>query len=368
MDEQAGAPTPLRGASKSKRGSGRLQGLQVGRGIAALLVVGSHATLSAQAFYGTVFGGFWSFGHFGVDFFFVLSGFIIYYAHHRDEAGWFSWSLYAKKRTARIYSPYLPISLAMVATYTLLPELSHAEREFGLIPSILLIPTGKSPALGPAWTLMHEMLFYAVFSLRFYNKRAFLAFSILWSAGIFAYAFLPADHTLVDFLLSPHNFEFVIGMAISRLVATGHRGNLVMLLVGMLFVVAYAFGSYLVDIDRAFSSPVLEVLYLGTAFGRVVWGLCGVEVAWKVRFPRALIFLGAASYSVYLVHDPAISLLSRVAAVLRESYAAPPVVLFLAIVCLATLAGVLYHLIWERPVFRVLSKAIAESVARGSRS
>jgi len=362
-DDQVGAPTQTRCATKQKRGPGKLLGLQVGRGVAALLVVCCHATLSAQAFYGEAFGGFWSFGNIGVDFFFVLSGFIIYYAHHSDGVGLSSWSRYAKKRIIRIYSPFLPVSLVMLAAYALATGLSHGSREIGVIPSILLIPTGRSPALSPAWTLMHEMLFYTVFSLWFYSRRAFFRFSVLWTIGIFAYAFVPGDHATMNFLLNPHNSEFVVGMVISWLVAKGYRGNLSALLFGVISVAVYAVASYLVDIDQLFGSSMLEVLYLGTAFGLVVWGLCGVEAVWKVRFPSALIFLGAASYSVYLVHDPAISLLSRVAALVRQSYAVPNDVLFLVVVCGATLAGVLYHLIWEKPVLRFLTKVIVKSAA-----
>tara|TARA_R100001460_G_scaffold91283_1_gene133035 strand:+ start:417 stop:704 length:288 start_codon:yes stop_codon:yes gene_type:complete len=55
--------------------------LQIGRAVAALLVVLHHATLGSRKFYGEAFGGFWGFGNIGVDFFFVLSGFIIYWAH-----------------------------------------------------------------------------------------------------------------------------------------------------------------------------------------------------------------------------------------------------------------------------------------------
>ena len=65
----------------------RLLGIQAGRGFAALLVVFYHATkmISLPQYAGhEPLHGFFQFGHAGVDFFFVLSGFIIMYVHYDD--------------------------------------------------------------------------------------------------------------------------------------------------------------------------------------------------------------------------------------------------------------------------------------------
>jgi len=65
--------------------TGKLEGVEASRGAAAILVVGVHATSMLAGQYGRpVFGGLMSFGHAGVDFFFVLSGFIITFTHGRD--------------------------------------------------------------------------------------------------------------------------------------------------------------------------------------------------------------------------------------------------------------------------------------------
>ena len=77
------------------------RGLQVGRGVAALLIVLHHCSLGAEKFYGSEpFYGFWEFGSIGVDFFFVLSGFIIYWAHSKDTKGVRSAVSYFKKRVS----------------------------------------------------------------------------------------------------------------------------------------------------------------------------------------------------------------------------------------------------------------------------
>lgn len=115
--------------------------LQIGRAVAALLVVLHHATLGSLAFYGEAFDGFWGFGNIGVDFFFVLSGFIIYWAHKNDEAGRKSASRYWKKRFFRLYPAFIPISIAMLVLYTIFPNLSQGGREISLLSSLFLIPS-----------------------------------------------------------------------------------------------------------------------------------------------------------------------------------------------------------------------------------
>ena len=55
---------------------------------AAFAVVAHHTALSTEGFVGALpasIASFFNLGHLGVDFFFVLSGFIIIYAHLDDE-------------------------------------------------------------------------------------------------------------------------------------------------------------------------------------------------------------------------------------------------------------------------------------------
>jgi exopolysaccharide production protein ExoZ len=63
----------------------RLQVVQVFRGAAALLVVLFHATSIDKSYLQHEFlADFFMFGYGGVDFFFVLNGFVIVLAHGRD--------------------------------------------------------------------------------------------------------------------------------------------------------------------------------------------------------------------------------------------------------------------------------------------
>ncbi len=81
------ATIPRRTAVERSGSDGRLSGVQAARGVAALMVVLYHATraLSLPQYLGYIpFDNAFGFGHAGVDFFFVLSGFIIMHAHAAD--------------------------------------------------------------------------------------------------------------------------------------------------------------------------------------------------------------------------------------------------------------------------------------------
>ena len=143
--------------------------LQVGRAVAALLVVLHHATLDSSYFYGVAFSNFWGFGNIGVDFFFVLSGFIIYWAHKEDKPGFVTGGAYLYKRFVRIWPPFILVSIVILLAYNLFPSLSQSDRDISILSSLILVPQeGASPALSVSWTLMHEMLFYFLFLISYF--------------------------------------------------------------------------------------------------------------------------------------------------------------------------------------------------------
>lgn len=105
----------------------RIEVLQVGRAAAALAVLMSHIAIATNAFGAPLpptLSAICSDGFLGVDYFFVLSGFIIFTTHSRDERNFRSAAEYVRKRLIRVYVPYLPISLAMISLYLMLPGVS----------------------------------------------------------------------------------------------------------------------------------------------------------------------------------------------------------------------------------------------------
>ena len=114
------------------------------RRLAALAVVAHSVVLSAEAFIGKVpdvLAQVLGMGYLGVDFFFVLSGFIIMFAHMGDEGALSAVRRYSFKRLVRVFPAYLPISMALIALYAWLPG-------FSLLPKK---KAGQVKHLGQFW-------------------------------------------------------------------------------------------------------------------------------------------------------------------------------------------------------------------------
>lgn len=330
------------------------KGLQVGRGIAALLVVLHHATLGGDVFYGNdAFKGFWDFGHIGVDFFFVLSGFIIYWVHSNDSVSVNNAVSYIKKRLIRIYPPFILISVVLLLSYAVLPSVSETNRDIGIITSLLLIPTPPlEPALSVSWTLMHEMLFYSAFLILFVSRNVLHVFLVGWGFAIASFNLISdGDGILNSFFLNPHNLQFLFGVA-AAIIVKKEKQNSLSMIVGLTMLATYLIGHQYHAFENA--SALILKTYLGICFMFIVVGLCSVES--RVQYPGFFVFLGAASYSVYLVHNPVISLANRISHKVYQQAPLIPEVFFIVTATLGVISGIVYYLLWEKPSLQYLKR------------
>lgn len=198
-------------------GTKKLEWLEVMRGFAALWVLLHHANPSVHAFVGpsAISEAVGRNGFLGVDFFFVLSGFIIAFSSNRLVEAGRGAKDYALARLTRIYVPYLPVGLAMLALYAIAPGLSEGGRNPGLLTSVTLLPSNSPTALSVAWTLVHEVIFYAIFSLFFLSKRLLYALLVAWGcviAGVY-FSLGSLGRLGVGYLISPLNLCFLVGVA-----------------------------------------------------------------------------------------------------------------------------------------------------------
>jgi peptidoglycan/LPS O-acetylase OafA/YrhL len=282
----------------------KLEGIEAARGIAAALVVVYHA---ARHLEGNGLGLPWAagiekFGHAGVDFFFVLSGFIILFAHWHDVGVPAALPRYAERRCTRIYPLYWPVlavsvALAMLGSREAQPSLGM------LLANTLLIPTAEAPLLGVAWTLQHEMLFYALFAPLLWSRSwgiALLAIWMMWALAVSGGVLDRPDGGLSRVASSAYNVQFALGMAaawITRRVRVPQAGWLALLGAASFFAVGVA--ESLGSVDGYGNAA--RLLY-GVAAWLFVMGIVERERATSLRVPRLLALLGKASYSIYLVH------------------------------------------------------------------
>jgi peptidoglycan/LPS O-acetylase OafA/YrhL len=327
--------------------------LQVGRGLAAFAVVLYHADgcLGSSVYFNRPFfpifvGG----GMAGVEFFFVLSGFIILYAHFRDLGRPDRLGNYISKRFFRIYPPVWIILLLVLPFYLFMPGLNRLEPVDGrtIVSSFAILPVaGERDFLAVEWSLYHEVLFYVVFALVIWRLRLGLIVAGIWVLlSPFSSIWWPSFPA--GFLFSNYHLFFALGAAAFLLHRReGLKHPRTALLVGGLI---FAGGWGLAAFDETLSRQlVTDVLAIGSAL--VILGAVTLErLSPGLRMPWTLTFLGDASYALYLTHYLVISALCKVLKAHDHSFPLPDAVKFLVVVLAAIITGVAFHLAVEKPL------------------
>ncbi|SYZ56323.1 acyltransferase [Xanthomonas arboricola pv. juglandis] len=323
--------------------------LQAGRALAATMVVLSHSVLPTTHLVQPLpawLAAALAHGYLGVDFFFVLSGFIIYYVNHAgaDTPGWSR--DYAGSRLSRIYLPYWPVGIALALAYTLRPSLDDGDTGWSWLATLTLLPVGGQSALGVAWTLGYELVFYALAWL-FFRSGHPLRCALLWAGLTLLHAAVgapfaqPVELSWRALLLHPITLEFVFGMLAARAVLSAAPW-----MVWVSHAVAVvASACFVLDGMQRVHSPLF-----GLALAGAVVGLVRAEWRGWLRIGPVLLLLGNASYAIYLVHMPLMSLVARTTRRMGP-LATWPVNLLLSVGA-ALLLGVLYHLCYERIALR----------------
>ena len=325
------------------------QSLQAGRGIAALIVVLFHSSLiiGADKYWGaTLLGGVFGFGFAGVEFFFVLSGFLMILVHRNDidNNNTAAVSRYFRKRAIRIYPIYWIVTLVVFVGAVALSK----NEPYDLISSLLLVGGTAEGILGVSWTLFHEIIFYTLFSLLLLNKRLGIYVFILW----FICCTIWFNETAPHYIFRSINLLFGFGMA-AALVWTRIKMPLFWMATGA----AIFFGSGFYFVFEVSSKDVSGGLELAFGAGAAVMiaGAVKAEYVGVLRVPRVLVWLGDGSYSIYLIHCALLSVLAKVWFAAGPTSVAPAVA-FCVLVATCIVTGMSVHLLIERPIIRHFSQ------------
>lgn len=337
----------------------KLDALQTGRAVAAIMVVLFHAhvfTVPDSIYRGTIDGVWRGFGmgFAGVEFFFVLSGFIMFFVHRGDLGIPARAGRFIRKRLIRIYPIYWIILGGLVCMYFAFPGRGpeNARDPLALVTSFLLIPTEGDPIMRVAWTLEFEMFFYLMFTLVILNRRLGLAVFALWMALSAFGTVRPFEAHPLSFLFSYYNLLFLFGIgaaaAFPRLSPKQALGAVLFGTAGFLFV-------GLTDVYRVFD--------WAHSWRTVAFGLCAAIAvaglaAGALRPWRWTVFLGDASYSIYLAHLPAMGFAAIAIRKAGLPEMLPVPLVFLVTVLCGVMAGVVIHLLIEKPVLRLLAQRV----------
>lgn len=286
----------------------QIEGLQQLRCIAAALVAWVHATQQLSLERGVTLP---SLGVFGVDIFFVLSGFIISGSVLREKqpAPHSAWG-FLKRRLVRIY----PIYWAICALGLVRLVFQHKALNSHLVGAFLLLPNfsnwGDMSLIDGSWTLVFEIFFYAVLfvcMLVLNRARAIVALIATLTAAAVTGALWHVSAPTWNVLLNPILLEFIAGALLALVFAhTRQRAWLggTLLLAGTalaLWCGAHNPGATGMQMVLANQQVPARLGTWGVAAWLVVAGV--VLGGLMIRGPvgRLLTVLGNASYSAYLL-------------------------------------------------------------------
>jgi peptidoglycan/LPS O-acetylase OafA/YrhL len=288
---------------KMRPANNRLQGLDSLRGIAAIAVVLTHYTFGFSIFIqphrpGLLFNVVN--GHFGVDLFFIISGFVIFMTLERSA----SLTDFSVSRFARLWPPYL-VCAALTGSVIWLMRFNpnHLTIKDAALNVLMMNKLLGNVAIdGSYWTLTYELLFYAGAAIVFFGLRikriewaclAWLALALVARISGFN-----ASHGRIAVLLGVEYCHFfVLGMMIYRISQRRHTRLTV--------ITAFlAFSMTLFGPDYNPGGLTLwQYMLMCACFAVTVWLIAEKKLRFLNVWP--LLFLGEISYSLYLVHQVA---------------------------------------------------------------
>lgn len=285
------------------------------RGIAAIPVLYVHTA--------RLFGNRQLFphAHLAVDFFFLLSGFVMSYVYQEKlDAGW-SASKFLRARVLRLY-PLYGIALLLGTAFALLwAHFGHMDTSLrdiailfllGLLflpaPPQPLLPTasiGLYPLNVPSWSLFYEIIANVVHAIAL--RRRSVKFLGVW-VGVFGIVLLPLALSYGNLGFGPERnqdiaavcrvlFAYPLGMILYRLWNSGRlRVSVPPLLIAFLLLACLA-----MPIPKPYF-PIYEwaivIFYLPAI---LVLGASSASTGHMRRFSQ---WLGGLSYPLYILHVP----------------------------------------------------------------
>jgi len=317
--------------------------------------------------------GVFQFGKLGVDLFFVISGFIIFYIHAPDIGKVSALARYGYRRAARIYPLYWILFAALVPLYLVFPDAGDGTvRDLGsVVRCFFLLPNPPNgQIIGVAWTLVFEVSFYAAFASLIISRSLGLTLISAWAMLVILNAagvLHPEGYSAA--LLSPRYAQFAIGaMAYYLSRCWKPKGALLLSFLG----VALLFGGGLVSplFAQILSGLTGQVLLAGGLSGLVVFGLVTAQDDKPLASPLGRVFtaLGNASYSIYLFHWLIGWILDKVYLKLITPSAWSSVIYFAALVVLMTASGYIVHILLERRLMEFFNKLWRQHLAPVSRA
>lgn len=308
--------------------------------------------------------GIFRFGSCGVDFFFVISGFIICYIHfndisHPERIGRYIWN-----RASRIYPVYWIVFLSVMSIALCMPSIRGAipHDPWLIIHSLLLFPQDPNivggtgaPVIIVAWSLQYEIVFYCIFAIFIISARVGILSIALIIVYFVLFRYIYPSYPLPFIYMMPSYFvEFGIGVLVAMLARRMPDLHIAFLLplgiAGFLSLAVYeCVGSV------PYPRPIIMSLGYSLFFATIIAGSVALERARRDFFDfRYFVFFGDASYALYLVHFPLISFASKLLSKILPGNLMWSIASLVAMFTLCCVAAAIFHKYVEKPMHGAL--------------
>lgn len=321
--------------------------IQILRFIAAVSVIAFHALGVAPDGHKvpeSVISFVLSYGGRGVDLFFVISGFIIFYA---AQGRGITPAEFLRRRVERIVPLYFFVIFCVTALAMAWPAFDtpgwYTPRHILKSLAFVAFTDGEMPVVYVGWSLEYEMYFYLAVALLMAATRdpwrnVVVIFSALAIVGR-----LPSVEAALGnyaFFVDPLVLEFVLGVIVGRVFVTGRPDW------PMLVAATGAIAAVLA------TDPMQRVIVSGIPSALLV--TAAVYLSRKRPNPswpeRAVARLGDASYSIYLAQVETVTLAGAAVAGLIPQI--PPLLLLATTSAIVVAFGLLLNIAVERPLLK----------------
>lgn len=355
------------------------------RGVAALMVLLYHIFNDAKSFFvwPTPVGEFFH-GFLGVDFFFILSGFVMGYAYDHQWGNGLNFGRFVRRRLVRLH-PMVILGVLMGAIAFIIQGCTKWDGTEVALETVMLctlfglfmIPSPSSldvrgnteifPLNGPHWSLFIEYLGSLLYGLMLH--RLSTKWLRVWVAGgivsIAGFALLTNDGGIAyGWSSEPMNFmggalrmlyAYPMGLLMARVFRERQpkplRGH-VFLLCSLALMVLLG----LPFLGSKDTETIYQLVCIFSLFPTIIWyGARGSICGWRQQIVS---FLGRLSYPLYAIHFPLIYL--YIMWVERSGYtyighSHPWAAAFVTFAC-ALLLATLSLLLYDEPLRRWLNR------------
>ncbi len=333
----------------------KIELIQMYRGMAATLVVLLHVSMGIYSYSSNhfevmsyAFRAGWS----GVDFFFCLSGFIIYFVHYRDFGCQKSVKKFILARIVRVYPLVWIATSIFLGAYFLFRGMYHGEPKTltNIISSYTLFPLpDNAPIIVTSWSLSYEMFFYLIFGLCLYFKPSiFRCVCLFWFVVIIIGVLVPTNIFAINFINNVRNIEFLFGVIAAIIIVESNISRPLILL--SLGVTGFILSYYMATIHLIQEDGGTSVICFGVSFALVIIGSVALEQQKILNVPRVFILVGEASYAIYLFHIMFLSLIIKRLLI----NLAPSNMLGIVLTLFLIIVGIFVHVFIELPMTKFI--------------